>query len=203
MERESRNEPLDDVRVPDARVRPSGRKVPVKPISIAVAVVLGLVLIFALLPTEVRDKALGTLIGGFFLGGVYAFIALGVVVVYKASKIFNLAYGGILLFCAYLCWWLSAPKGLPIWSAVILSCLAGIVMGLLINHFLMRRMIGQSGLSHFIVTMVIGFSVITGLSLLTFGSGNQVMPKLLPAVVSTLEISFPSPTPILWASSFP
>ncbi len=154
--------------------------------SISIAVVLALLILIFVLSGEGRDKALGTIVKGLMWGGVYALIALGVVVVYKASKVFNLAHGGILLFLPYLLWWLVHEVDLPIPAALVIVALAAVLIGLSIDRFIMRPMIGESGLITFIVTLVLGFLVIQGITVIVFTGKSQIMPELFPSGVLTV-----------------
>lgn len=180
-EEENRNELLDDLKVDIPQMRPRGRMGLLFPMLIAIAVVLGCIILFLLLPTDVRDKALSAITEGILLGGVYALIALGVVVVFKSSKVFNLAHGGVLMFLAYLMWWLLASAGLPLWAALMILALASVLIGLVIDRFVMRPMIGQSGLITFILTLVLGFSVIQGIAMLVFKGNPEIMPQIFPS----------------------
>ena len=159
---------------------PSRRKVVLVPITIAIAVVLAGILLYALLPTDARDKASNAVVQGILLGGVYSLLALGVVVVYKSSKVFNLSFGGLILFLTYLMWWLLSSIGLPLWLSLVLLGVCSVAIGLIINRFIMTPLIGDPGLSTFIVTMVLGFSVLYGLVLLFFGGSPEVMPRIFP-----------------------
>jgi branched-chain amino acid transport system permease protein len=163
-------------------IRPRDRIAP----SIAAAIVIGCVILFFLLPADDRDQALRAILDGTLLGGVYALVALGVVVVYKSSKVFNLAHGAILMLLAYFMWWLLAPTGLPLWIALIIVAIASVLIALVIDRFLMRPMIGQSGLTTFILTMVLGFSVIQGIAVLLFKGQPQVMPPIFPSGTLTI-----------------
>ncbi|OGO04870.1 MAG: hypothetical protein A2Y91_06340 [Chloroflexi bacterium RBG_13_54_8] len=137
------------------------------------------------------DTFLTAFVEGILLGGIYALIALGVVVVFKSSKVFNLAHGGILMFLTYLLWWLLDSVGLPLGAALVIFVLAAILIGLGIDRFLMRPMIGQSGLTTFIMTLVLGFSIIQGLAILVFGGTPEVMPKIFPeGTVSIGSVTF-------------
>jgi len=125
------------------------------------------------------DTFLKAFTDGILLGGVYALIALGVVMVFKASKVFNLAHGGILVFLAYFTWWLLVPKGLPLWLALLMLILVSILFGLTLDRFIFRPLIGQTMLVTFIITLVLGFTVIPGLATLFWGGSPQVM-KIFP-----------------------
>lgn len=159
--------------------------------SISIAIVLALLILIFVLSGEGRDKALGTIVKGLLWGGVYAVICLGVVVVYKASKVFNLAHGGILLFLTYFLWWLLHEAGVPTPAALVIVALAAVLMGLGIDRFLMRPMIGESGLITFMMTLVLGFSVIQGITVIVFGGRSGVMPDIFPSGVLTVgKITF-------------
>ena len=151
------------------------------PMAIVVAVILACALLYALLPVEERDKASNAVVQGILLGGVYSLLALGVVVIYKSSKVFNLSFGGLILFLTYLLWWLLSSMGFPLWLSLVLLGACSVVIGLIINRFIMTPLIGESGLSTFIITMVMGFSVLYGLVILVFGGTPEVMPRIFPA----------------------
>lgn len=150
-------------------------------VVITAAVLLASALLIAFLPVEARDKAANAAVQGLLLGGVYALLALGVVVVYKSSKVFNLAFGGLTLFLTYNMWWLLSSAGFPLWLSLVLLGVCSAVIGLAINRFMMTPLIGESGLTTFIVTMVLGFSVLYGLVLLLFGGSPRVMPRIFPS----------------------
>jgi len=153
------------------------------PVIISIAFILVLMIALLLLPEEGEHKALKAVITGLMWGGVYALIALGVVVVYKASMVFNLAHGGILLFLTYFLWWLFAPvrMGLPLGVAIIIVVLSGSLLGLIVYRTLMRPMIGRSPLATFLMTLVLGFSVLQGVTILAFGGQSVNMPEIFPA----------------------
>jgi branched-chain amino acid transport system permease protein len=144
------------------------------------------------------DTFLNAFAEGMQLGGVYALIALGVVMVFKASKVFNLAHGGILMFLSYLTWWLIVPKGLPLWLALVILVLAGIFFGLTLDRFIFRPLIGQTMLVTFIITLVLGFTVIPGLAMLFWGGRPQVM-KIFPTESITIG---PVTFSYVWLYSF-
>jgi len=128
------------------------------------------------------DTFLRAAVEGILLGGVYALIVLGVVVVAKATKIINLAYGGVLMFLCYLLWWLLDSQELPLVVALLIVAIAAALFGLFIDRFLMRPLIGrpEAPMITFIMTLVLGFSVIHGVAILLFGGTPQVMPKIFP-----------------------
>ena len=58
------------------------------------------------------------LINGALVGLLYALIAMGFVVIYRASKVFNFAQGELVVFGGFIVWWTVATLGLPLWLAL-------------------------------------------------------------------------------------
>jgi branched-chain amino acid transport system permease protein len=111
---------------------------------------------------------------GLALGAIYALIALGFVVIYRASQVFNFAHGDMLTFGAYLMV-AGAAAGLP-WGLALLAALLG--TGLLaagIEHGLLRPLIGRPVFVTIIVTIFVGFLIRIGI-LLFWGPETYGMP---------------------------
>lgn len=144
---------------------------------------------------------LRTLLEGIFMGGVYALIVLGVVLVAKATRTINLAYGGTLLVLSYFLWWVVESKGVP-WPVGLLLMLAvAVALGWAINRFLIRPLIGrpEAEMVTFIGTVILGSFVLYGLAILLFAGSAHVMPRIIPngvvsigsiVVSETLVIAF-------------
>jgi branched-chain amino acid transport system permease protein len=92
------------------------------------------------------------IIAGLATGGVYALVALGLVLIYKASDVINFAQGDLLLVGAYVGWALTTA-GLPFPIAFVLTLGAAGLIGLLIERLVLRRMIGQPIIAVIIVTL--------------------------------------------------
>lgn len=65
------------------------------------------------------------LVTGLSLGGVYALSGVGMVVLYRATGVLNLAFGAIGAFGAFIAWQLINHSGMSFWPAFIVSVLAG------------------------------------------------------------------------------
>lgn len=77
------------------------------------------------------------LVGGLFLGAIYALVALGFVTVFKATHVINFAQGSVLLLGAYVIARLHASIGF--WPAVLAGVLAAALASVLIDVVLIRR----------------------------------------------------------------
>lgn len=112
---------------------------------------------------------------GLLNGGTIALIALGVVLIFKSSEVFNFAHGHMVMLGAYLTWWFAGGTesgseliNLPLWAAVIAALVVSVLVGLLIERLALRPMTGQPLLS--IILMTLGLSqLIEGLASITFG----------------------------------
>jgi len=126
---------------------------------------------------------------GLLLGGPLALNALGIVLIFKATYIFNFAQGQMLLLGALITWWFALELGAPLWVAILLALVLSAVFGLLIERFALRPMTGQPLLS--IILMTLGLSqVFQGLALLVFGSVQRNFPQIF-SVTDPYKITTP------------
>ncbi|MEM7537625.1 MAG: branched-chain amino acid ABC transporter permease [Chloroflexota bacterium] len=134
---------------------------------------------------------------GLLNGGILALIALGIVLIYKSSEVFNFAHGQMVMVGAFLTWFFAGGEeignelfNLPLWAAVIAAMICATVIGLLIERFALRPMSGQPLLS--IILMTLGLAqLMDGLSTIAFGvepKGNFPAP-FSPADI--IRIPFP------------
>ena len=108
------------------------------------------------------------LIGGLLSGIMYALVALGFVLIYKASGVFNFAQGSMVFFAALTCVSLT-ELGLPLWAAIIVSMGVMALLGLAIERFVLRPLVNQPEISLFMATIGLTF-FIEGMAQLMWGS---------------------------------
>jgi len=94
---------------------------------------------------------------GLAQGCAYGLIALGFVLIYKATEVVNFAHGEFMMLGAFTVLMFSETLGLGFWPGFVLGCLAIGALGYLIDAQIMRRIIGQSSASIFIMTVAFGF----------------------------------------------
>ena len=134
---------------------------------------------------------------GLLNGGTLALIALGIVLIYKSSEVFNFAHGQMVMIGAYLTWFFAGgtsqdenmPIDLPFAVAVVAAIIIALLIGLLIERFALRPMTGQPLLS--IILMTLGLALLLdGATTLTFGT----QPKGFPSPINSIDtLSFPNP----------
>jgi len=126
---------------------------------------------------------------GLLAGGPLALTALGLVLIFKSTYIFNFAQGQLLLLGALFTWWFAVERELPLWLAIILALLLSALIGLIIERLALRPMTGQPLLS--IVLMTLGLSqVLHGLALLLFGGVQRNFPQIF-SVANPYKITLP------------
>jgi branched-chain amino acid transport system permease protein len=111
---------------------------------------------------------------GAALGAVYALVAVGFAIVYRASKLINFANGALLLVGAYVVSWLAAYENIPFGLAVIMG-VATIALGAAcIEAVTLRRVAGHDVFAGVMVT--IGVSVVlTSAVAVVFGDSPRVL----------------------------
>ena len=104
------------------------------------------------------EKFFQLLVAGVALGGIYALIALGFVIVYKATGTFNFAQGGFVLLGAYLVYQFGDDWGLPFFIALLLAMAVMAALAAGIERVVIRPMI--SGPPFTIVLITLGILLI-------------------------------------------
>jgi len=120
------------------------------------------------------------LLAGLMTGGVYALVALGFVMVYKASGVFNLAQGELFMIGGLLCWTFIAELGIPLWLSLLIALAAAAILGILIERLTMRPLIGESPFTLIMMTLSLCL-MITGIATLKWGGVTLGMFELIPA----------------------
>lgn len=119
------------------------------------------------------------IIPGISKGLVYALIALGFVVIYKCTGIFNLALGEMMVVGGYVLYYFAVQLGLSVWIALILAVITVVIIGVITNRLFIRPLIGQAPMTMVISTLALGAIIIASIILL-WGSQTLYVPKLFP-----------------------
>ncbi len=119
-------------------------------------------------------------ITGILAGGPIALIALGLVLIFKSSYIFNFAQGQLLLLGALITWYFSIEMELNLWFSIFLAIVIMAIVGFVIERLALRPMTGQPLLS--IILMTLGLSqALQGLALFIFGGAQRNFPQIFSA----------------------
>ncbi|MBA3653216.1 MAG: ABC transporter permease [Actinobacteria bacterium] len=124
---------------------------------------------------------------GLFNGAIYGLAAMGVVLTYKTSGIFNFAYGAVAMFCAFTFWQLRDGWGLNQWVALpILVLVVAPLIGLILER-LFRPVAALSAEIQIVISLGV-LAFLQALALLIWGGS----PRVLTSIFSTTAFDFTS-----------
>ncbi|MBS3779180.1 MAG: branched-chain amino acid ABC transporter permease, partial [Desulfovermiculus sp.] len=119
-------------------------------------------------------------VSGIVVGSIYALAAIGFVLIYKSSRVLNLAHGQFIALGAYITYSLTVFVGIPIYLSFVLSMVITYFLAMSVERIFLRRLIGEPIISVIMVTIGL-MSIIDGVIYLTpFGSENLSFPSFLP-----------------------
>ena len=121
---------------------------------------------------------LQVLVSGLSVGSVYALVALGLVLLYRTTRILNFAHGDIGVVGTFIAYTLLRQLNLPFGVSFLLAMVAAAVIGGLIYLLLVRPAKNQSELGLLILTLGLALAL-GGLDALLFGTDNKVVPTLV------------------------
>jgi len=125
------------------------------------------------------DELLQFVITGITVGMVYALIALGFVLIWKSSGVANLALGQLVLISSWFTYGMLVQAGLPLWLGFSLVILFALVLGWIIERFVLRPLIAQPILSLITVTLGLAY-FIEGVVTFIWPWSVDALPRLFP-----------------------
>ena len=120
------------------------------------------------------------LAGGLLAGVMYALVALGFVLIYKASGVFNFAQGAMVFFAA-LTFVSLVERGWGMWLALVVTLAVMVLLGVLTERVVLRPLVNQPPITLFMATIGLTF-VLEGLSQLIWGSQPHGLELGIPDV---------------------
>ena len=123
---------------------------------------------------------LEVLVGGLLAGVMYSLVALGFVLIYKASGVFNFAQGAMVFFAA-LTFVSLVERGMNFWLAMLVTLAVMVVLGIAIERMVLRPLVNQPQITLFMATIGLTF-VLEGLSQLLWGSQPHGLELGIPDV---------------------
>ncbi len=129
------------------------------------------------------------LLSGVTTGALYALVALGIVVVNKATGVINFAHGELFMFSGFVAWMLHVQMGVNYPLALLLAVAGGFVLGALTDRIAFRPLMKADIISLVLATVGIGF-VLRGLARVIWGGKGDYLP--FPPITS--------PEPIMMGS---
>ncbi len=146
------------------------------------------------------DIFLQMIITGTATGGVYGLIALGFVLIFKATGILNLATGAFMTLGAYICLTVLGQFGAPFWVAFLCTLGFAILLGIVLERIILRPLIGEPIISVVMVTIGLS-SILQGLTHVIWSPDYRSFPEIFPP--EPLDLGFAVvPSGLLWGFIF-
>jgi branched-chain amino acid transport system permease protein len=130
-------------------------------------------------------------VNGIVVGGIYAMVALGFVLIYKSSRVINFAQGEFLMIGAYASLALITAAQIPPIPAFLLTLGFAVALALLVERLVLRPLIGEPVISVIMVTFGLA-SVLRAIVQLFYGTDTRPFPELFspkPVFVGPIPIA--------------
>src|SRR5580693_6457128 len=108
-------------------------------------------------------------INGLLIGGIYALVSIGVTLIFGVVKIVNFAQGEFVMIGMYISFFLSTQFGVDPIVSLVVSMPALFLIGVLVQHFLIRRVLGLNDLPQIFLTFALSLLLIN-LALMLFSA---------------------------------
>lgn len=119
------------------------------------------------------------LLNGLLVGALYSLVALGFVLIYKASDVINFAQGELVMFAAYIVVAFLQLYHLPLWVAFIGGVVGMVFLGYLVERLVLRHMIGRPVVA--VIMATIGLAAfLDGLGPFLWGVSSKNLPLPIP-----------------------
>jgi len=113
-------------------------------------------------------------INGLLIGGIYALVSIGVTLIFGVVKIVNFAQGEFVMIGMYISFFLFTQFGIDPIVSLVVSMPALFIIGVLIQHFLIRRVLGQNDMPQIFLTFALSL-LILNLSLMLFTANYRTV----------------------------
>jgi branched-chain amino acid transport system permease protein len=133
------------------------------------------------------------LVNGVMIGLMYALIALGFVLIYKATDAINFAQGEFVMFAAFIAAGAGDLAGLPFWVSALLAVVGMVALGFGLERVVLRPMIGRPIISVIMATIGLA-AVLRGTAVLAFGAGTRAIT--MPVGDLPISLGFVSVPPV-------
>jgi branched-chain amino acid transport system permease protein len=138
------------------------------------------------------------LANGLLIGLTYALVALGFVLIYKASSVFNFAQGHMVMFGGFLASAMLTIYHIPLGLAILIVLMLMFALGFVIEVLMLRPLVGRPALTVIMATLGLSF-FLQGLAPAIWGATNHELPLGLP--LAPLEIDIVRVSPINLAAA--
>jgi len=108
---------------------------------------------------EIVNEILQTILSGVSIGCIYGLVALGFVLIFKATEVINFAQGEMMVLGAFITYTLITLWGFPYWAALLLTTIALGIFGMILERIVLRPLIGEPIFAIVMLTIGLGYFV--------------------------------------------
>lgn len=127
------------------------------------------------------------LVAGISSGCVYALVALGFVLIYKATETVNFAQGDLMMLGAFFALTASVMLGWPYWATIVFAVAVMAVIGMAVERLVIRPVLGQPAFTVVMITIGIGY-VMRGVVTMVPGWGTETYQIPTPFAEAVLPV---------------
>ena len=113
-----------------------------------------------------------TLVWGVAIGCVYILLATGLNIIFGVMKLVNFAHGQLLMISAFLTWTISVSLGLNAYVAIIISMIVVALLGIVVERFTFRRVLGTDKLNEIFVSLGLIY-IFENVAMLIWGASSK------------------------------
>ena len=125
------------------------------------------------------DALIHQILAGLATGGIYASLALALVMIYQATHLVNFAQGELAMFCTYMAWSL-VNAGVPYWGAFFITVAGAFVLGVLIERIIIRP-VEQAPVLTVVVVFIALLVILNSVTGWIFSYTIKTFPSPFPA----------------------
>ncbi len=133
------------------------------------------------------NQVLQLLLAGVAQGCVYALVALGFVLIYKATETVNFAQGDLMMLGGFFALTASVIMGWPYWATILFAVVVMAAVGMLIERIVLRPVLGQPAFTVVMITIGVGY-VLRGVVTMVPGWGTDTYTFPTPFADGTFKI---------------
>ncbi|MBL8383175.1 MAG: branched-chain amino acid ABC transporter permease [Burkholderiales bacterium] len=126
-------------------------------------------------------------LSGIAIGCVYALVALGFVLIYKATETVNFAQGDVMMLGGFFAYTATALMGWPYWAGIVFALAVMAIFGMAAERIVLRPVLGQAQFTVVMVTIGVGY-VMRGVVTMTPGWGTDTYKIATPFAEKVVNI---------------
>jgi branched-chain amino acid transport system permease protein len=105
------------------------------------------------------NELLQCILSGISIGCIYGLVALGFVLIFKATEVINFAQGEMMMLGAFIAYSLITFLGFPYWAAILMTTISLGIFGMILERVVLRPLIGEPVFAIVILTIGLGYFI--------------------------------------------